>query len=262
MKIKSLSANLGAEVIGLDAALPLDQDQLQEIQAAFARYHLLVFREQQLNEDQLVHFSRYFAEPVESLHPTFKIPTHPVITKYSNMVGDDAEAIGAMAPEMIWHSDSYFTDNPNKATIFYSLISPEEGGETHFINMCAAYADLDEATQQEIANYKAYYKNAFIKRPPVLHPLVRLSTTGEKALFVNSHRALGIDGIDADIGLALLNRLYQHSIEPKRVYQHKWQDGDLAVWNNPTTMHCATTIAANQQRMLYRILTKGSLPVT
>lgn len=261
MKINHLSAQLGAEVLNVDASQPFEKNVLDLIKEAFANYHLLIFRKQILNEDQLVRFTEYFAEPVESLHPTFKVPTHPVITKYSNMLGEQAEPVGAMAPEMIWHSDSYFTDNPNKATIFYSLISPDEGGETHFVNMCSAYANLNEEAKRFIADRKAYYKNAFIKRPPVLHPLVRQAETGEKALFVNIHRALGIEGVESEEALTWLEMLYEHSIQPERVYKHKWQNGDLAVWNNPTTMHCATGIAADQRRMLYRILTRGELPV-
>lgn len=262
MRINSLSSELGAEILGVNAAEPMDASLLTAIKEAFAQHHLLVFRQQTLNEDQLVRFSRYFAEPVESLHPTFKVPTHPVITKYSNMLGDDQEPAGAMAPELIWHSDSYFTDNPNKATIFYSLVSPAEGGETHFVNMCAAYADLDDATKLKIEGKKAFYKNAFIKRPPVLHPLVRQAANQPKALFANIHRALGIEGMDAEEAMVLLHALYEHSTQPDSIYRHKWQDGDLAIWNNPTTMHCATDIPPNQQRLLYRILTKGELPVT
>ena len=262
MRINSLSSALGAEILEVNLAEPIDASLLVAIKAAFAQYHLLVFRRQTLNEDQLVTVSRYFAEPVESLHPTFKVPTHPVITKYSNMVNDNQEPAGAMAPELIWHSDSYFTDNPNKVTIFYSLLSPNEGGETHFVNMCTAYADLDEATKSKIENQKAFYKNAFIHRPPVLHPLVRQEANQPKALFANIHRALGIEGMETEAAMRLLHSLYEHSTQPERVYRHKWQDGDLAIWNNPTTMHCATEIPATQQRLLYRILTKGELPVT
>lgn len=262
MRINSLSSVLGAEIVGVNLAEAIDANLLATIKAAFAQYHLLVFRQQTLNEDQLVNFSCYFAEPVESLHPTFKVPTHPVITKYSNMISDNQEPAGAMAPELIWHSDSYFTENPNKATIFYSLVSPNEGGETHFVNMCTAYADLDGATKSKIEGKKAFYKNAFINRPPVSHPLVRREANQPKALFANIHRALGIEGMETEDAIGLLHGLYEHSTHSERIYRHKWQDGDLAVWNNPTTMHCATAIPANQQRLLYRILTKGELPVT
>lgn len=61
--------------------------------------------------------------------------------------------------------------------------------------------------------------------------------------------------------MILLQELYSHSIHSDRIYRHPWRDGDLLVWNNPTTMHTATPISKDQQRLLYRILTKGALPV-
>ena len=101
-----------------------------------------------------------------------------------------------------------------------------------------------------------------MNQPPVVHPLVRVHpVTKRKALFVNIHRALGIDGMDQDEALKLIKYLYQHATRADFVYQHKWHDGDLLIWNNPMTMHCATDIHESQERLLYRILTQGDLPV-
>ena len=141
--------------------------------------------------------------------------------------------------------------------------SPSHGGETHFVGTCAAYDRLDEGTKKLIAGKRAAYKNAFVNQPPVVHPVVRVHpVTKKEALFINIHRALGIEGMDNEEALKLLRDLYDHAINPAFVYQHQWQDGDLLVWNNPTTMHCATRIDPSQERLLYRILTKGDLPVT
>lgn len=262
IEFKDLSPQIGLEIIGLDISKPLNVEILDKLRDAYFDKHLLVIKFQKIKENDLVAFSKHFAEPVPSLNKRFKLASHPVITRYSNIRDDDDEPTGAAAPEFVWHSDSYFTDNPNKATIFYSKISPKVGGETHFVNMCTAYELLSDEMKQKIEGKKVFYKNAFIHRPPVAHPLVRINPiTHKKSLFVNIHRALGIDGLSIEESMNILNELYNQSIQPHLIYCHKWCDGDLLIWDNPSTMHTATPIPCDQQRLLYRILTKGDLPV-
>lgn len=262
LQIKTLSPQLGVEITGIDVSKTIENGTLDILKDAYEKYHLLVIRSQKLNEDELLFFSKYFAEPVISLYPKFKLPNYPVITRHSNILDEDDEPTGAAAPEFVWHSDSYFTDNPNKATIFYSIRSPVEGGETHLVDMCTAYDSLSDEIKKKIDGRKAIYKNAYIHRPPVVHPLVRTNPiTKRKALFVNIHRALGIENLDQDEAMILLKELYTHAIKEERIYRHKWRDGDLLVWDNPSTMHTATPISRDKKRLLYRILTKGSLPV-
>jgi taurine dioxygenase len=259
----NISPYLGIEVQDIDLAKPVDTCDLTKLLQQFDTFHLLVIRNQKLSEEQLIKVSKIFGEPVPALIPTFRLEAFPLITKHSNAKNENQLPTGVVAPEHVFHADSYFTANPNKATLFYSLKSPTNGGETNFVNMCFAYDNLDETTKKFIANKKAIYKNAYTNQPPVSHPLVRVHpVTRRQALFVNIHRALGIDGLDQEKALNLLQKLYSHATNPEFVYHHQWQDGDLLVWNNVTTMHCATAIDSSQERLLYRILTKGCLPVS
>jgi taurine dioxygenase len=258
-----LSAHLGVEITGVNLAETLAFNVVDKLLEQLAEHHLLLIRNQNLNEDELISVSHIFGEPVPALVPTYRLENYPVITRHSNTIDPKKLPTGAVAPEYVFHADSYFTANPNKATLFYSLKSPKLGGETHFVNMCLAYDTLDESTKNLIADKKASYKNAYINQPAVSHPLVRVHpSTGKKALFVNIHRAIGVDGLGEEEALSLLDSLYNHATKPEFVYQHKWCNGDLLVWNNPTTMHCATSIDDTEERLLYRILTKGDLPVT
>jgi len=225
-------------------------------------HHLLIIPNQSLIEHQLIQIAQFFGEPTPALVPTFRLANYPVITKHTNVKNEKKLAAGVIAPEYVYHADSYFTPNPNKTTLFYALKAPNVGGETHFVNMCIAYDTLDLDTKNLIADKLVYYKNAYINQPPVAHPLVRIHpTTKKKALFVNVHRALGVMDMEKVEGLALIERLYLHAITSEATYQHKWAKGDLLIWDNITTMHCATPINDDQERLLYRILIKGDLPV-
>lgn len=260
---KLISPNLGLEIVGVDISQKLTEDIIGELIELLAHHHLLIFRKQVVSENKFIEFSCSFGEPVPSLLPTFQLLGYPLISRHSNIKNDDDETIGAMAPEFFWHSDSYLTDNPNKATLLYSLISPREGGDTGFVNMNSAYEMLDNETKKTIAGRKAFYKNIYKNRPPVAHPLIRInSITHKKSLFVNKHRALGVENMPENEALDLLKNLYEFSIQPERIYKHKWQDGDFLIWDNSSTMHAATPISGNNKRLLYRILIKGELPIT
>ncbi len=231
----SVSSHLGVEIHGIDLT---ELDDFGPLLNELARSHLLIVRNQNLSEEQLVQISCKFGEPIPSLMPKFRLENYPVISRYSNAKGQNNEAAGAMAPEYVFHSDSYLLSNPNKETLLYSLKAPEFGGETFFVNMCTAYDLLEEDLKELLDGKKIFYKNAYLNQPPVAHPIIRTNPiTQRKSLFVNLNRALGIEGLDEKSGLDLIKFLYDHSVKPERIYKHKWHNGDLLIWDNPTTMH-------------------------
>src|SRR3990167_1112635 len=256
-RIQEINSSLGIEINSINLAKNASFS-INELTHLFAQHHLLIIRNQQLNEEQLIEISRLFGEPAPALVPTYRLEKYPLITRHTNVKDNDRLPKGVVAPEYVFHADSYFTSNPSKATLFYCLKAPTHGGETHFVDMCSAYDRLDAATKSFISDKKVSYKNAFVNQPAVSHPLVRIHPiTKRKALFVNIHRALGIDGMSDEDAIALVEKLYIHATEDEYVYKHQYRDGDLLIWNNVTTMHAATPIVDSEERLLYRILTKG-----
>tara|TARA_R110000868_G_scaffold353274_1_gene614510 strand:- start:5429 stop:6229 length:801 start_codon:yes stop_codon:yes gene_type:complete len=253
---------LGVEIDGLNTGEVDNSCDASELVELLDQHHLLVLREQRLTENQLIGVSRLFGKPVQALVPTHRLEDYPVITRHTNIKNEHQAPLGVIAPEYVFHSDSYFSANPSKVTLLYSLKAPDEGGETCFVDMCKVYDSLTESMKDAISDKRAIYKNAYINQPNVVHPMVRVHpVTKRHALFVNIHRALGIEGMEDESAIALLQELYDYSIQPRFVYKHVWRNNDLLVWNNPTTMHCATHISDSKERFLYRILTEGDLPV-
>ena len=56
--VRPIDAVLGAEVLGVDLAQPLNNDVFAALYDAFLRHHLLVFRAQLISDDQHVAFAR------------------------------------------------------------------------------------------------------------------------------------------------------------------------------------------------------------
>jgi taurine dioxygenase len=98
--------------------------------------------------------------------------------------------------------------------------------------------------------------------PDVVHPLVRTHPeTGRKALFVNEGFTIGIAGMPETAGKALLEKLFQHSVQPSRIYRHAWRAGDLVMWDNRCTMHHATEYDLRYTRAMHRTTVQGDRPV-
>jgi taurine dioxygenase len=97
----------------------------------------------------------------------------------------------------------------------------------------------------------------------VRHPIVmRHPVTGRKALYAVSGSSFGIDGMPDDEGLALLEELEAHALQPKYRLAVSYGVGDVAMWDNLSTLHSATLIDPEDPRTLWRITVKppGGLP--
>jgi taurine dioxygenase len=98
--------------------------------------------------------------------------------------------------------------------------------------------------------------------PDVAHPIVRTHpATGRKALYVTEGECIGIEGMPDDEGRPLIAELHAHCIRPEFQYRHKWQVGDLLMWDNATAMHLAVCdYALPERRLMYRTTVIGGVP--
>ncbi len=249
LNLKNIPIVSGVEVFIPSSEL-FEANILETLKSLLCKNYLLLLRNQSLDEESFIRLAEIFGEPIPSLMPLHRLEHYPVISKFTNVKGQN----GATSPEYVFHSDGYFTPNPNKITLLYSLKSPTSGGETCFINMCSVYQALDNSMKEFLQDKQVDYKNVYINQPPVKHPCIRIEP-------INKYKALGIEGIETNEALNIINKLYEFSTQDQFIYKHFWRDGDVAIWYNPTTMHCATPISDSETRLLYRILTKGDLPV-
>ena len=179
---------------------------------------------------------------------------------------------------MYWHTDGSWRRVTGQATIIYGEVVPDVGGETHFCDMYGAYERLDAQWKDRIANMRAIHNLDFsrtrrhgddpmtaeqrAKVPPVDHPVVRTHPeTGRKCLFLGDH-AESIVGMRYGEGRALIEELNALAVHPDLVWKHRWQQGELIVWDNRCTMHCATPYdPATQRRVVRRCTVLGEAPV-
>ncbi len=271
--IEPLSPVLGAAVSGLDLRLPLSEATKRAVYGAFIQYHVLCFREQQLNDEQQIAFTEQFGELER--HMASNIGTRNPLVHIVTNLDNDGNPTGKVASTG-WHSDKSFRSKPSLATILHAQTMPPEGGETCFADMVAAYEALPAAERAELDGVKVVHswkisrarmgivatREELADAPPMVHPLVRvIPETGRKALFMGEHAAY-FEGQPEDEGHQRLLALTAHAVEERFVYRHKWRQGDMLMWDNRCLLHRANPNfdAKKYPRVLHRTCLRGHAP--
>ncbi|MCW5604069.1 MAG: TauD/TfdA family dioxygenase [Burkholderiales bacterium] len=287
-------AALGAEIRGVDFALPVPEDVGAELRKAWASHLVLLIRGQQLDDGQLLAASTIFGPPHtaasrkyhldvgEKIDDRHMISRHPSITIISNLdeSGNPVRDNGGLGSyEVVWHTDNSYVEVPPAGSMLYSLEIPAEGGggDTSFNNQYLAYeelpADLKRAIEGRSQVHDSSRNSAGVLRPGVkmpttpeevrgpTHPLVRVHpVTGKRALYLGRRRTwpsnyiIGMPNAESE---ALLDRLWAHATQPRYAWTHKWRVGDVVLWDNRCCMHYRTEIDVNQRRVMHRTTIKG-----
>src|SRR2546427_2170132 len=145
---------LGAEVRGVDLG-KIQADEFESIYRAWVDHLVLLFRGQDLTDEDLITFSRRFGEldhaPIQESGRRF-VEGHPEIYIVSNVI-ENGEPIGSLgAGEAVWHTDMSYLDDPPKASMVYAVEIPSQGGNTYFCSMYRAYELLPGELRQQISN--------------------------------------------------------------------------------------------------------------
>ena len=286
LRVKPLSEFIGAEIQGLDLSHDIDQAVFKQIREAWLKHLVLVFRGQRLSDPQLVAFSRHFgdldfAPPNEASNAkgSARVQGMPEVTVISNVI-ENGVPIGALGDaEAEWHTDMSYNPVPPTASLLYSLEIPSSGGDTSFANMYAAYETLPAEVKDRIAGraatHDATYTSAgglrkgfkpvddVTKAPGARHPIIRTHPeTGRNALFLGRRRNSYIVGMAVDESEPLLDHLWKHATQARFTYRHRWQIGDLVVWDNRCAMHQRDSFDSKARRVMHRTQIKGgSVPV-
>jgi taurine dioxygenase len=153
-----------------------------------------------------------------------------------------------------WHTDSPWDQEICKGTQLYALEIPSYGGDTLFASMYEAYDTLPERLKARIDGLKAEHVYGGRSRrgnellepedrllPPAVHPVVRThEETGRKSLYANPTHIVRIQGLPETESEALIAELADHMVRTPAQYRHKWQKGDIVIWDNRCALHSAT----------------------
>ena len=278
LQIKPLSPALGAEICGVDLRDELSAETVAQIIDAWHEHLVLLFRDQELSEDDQIRFARHFGalqkrtRPPEAINE-FGHTKYPDLTMLVSNIRDNGKLIGSLPDgEMHFHSDQCYLEKPAAGTFLYAIEVPSQGGDTLFLNMYKAYETLPADIKARIDGRKALnaylydsttraangQKVDFTAHPHYVQPIVRTHpATKRKALYVNRLMTFTVEGMDEDDGSALLTTLFDHMERDQFIYAHHWRVGDLVLWDNRRTLHARTDFSDQERRMLRRYVVMG-----
>jgi len=274
----------GAEIRGVDLARPPTEEVHRVIEDALHRHVVIFFRNQRITPEQHIAFSRRFGPlEIHVLHQ-YMLPGHPEILVLSNVLDEAGRQIGLPDAGHTWHTDTSYRAKPSRSSVLYAHEIPhaDDGtplGDTRWANTAAAYDALPQDMKLRLEGLKAIHRYGSRARrgvsprarltaeqqamtPDVVHPVVRTHPyTGRKALYVFEGECVGIEGMPEDEALALFRSLQAHCIEERFIYRHRWQVGDIVMWDNCQSLHLATSdYRLPKRRLLHRTTIEGGVP--
>lgn len=252
-----------AEVKGIDLRQTPGPELCAEIDRAMDRYGVLVFRDQQIDDDQQMGFGQALG-PLEQDRATVDVHkmrlTHQQMNDISNLdvdgnllALDDRRRMFNLGNQL-WHSDSSFKATPAKYSMLHARVIPPEGGETEFADMRAAWDALPEKVKAQVKDlvtrhsliysrgqlgFEEYTEEEKQRFAPVRQRLVRWHPgSGRHSLYLSSH--IGeIEGWPRPEAMMLIRNLTEFATQRQFVYTHHWRQWDLVMWDNRCTMHRA-----------------------
>ena len=273
MIVHPLHTRFGAQIAGIDLKQVIDDALASSLRQCLADHAVLVFPGQGLDPAQFQTFGEVFGELMPQQFKSYTLEDFPFIG--FNSTNDLPRKNGKLQVR----GENYHTDHSNelcppRATALVAVQIPSVGGDTQFVDVRQAYDDLPPKLQQQVNGLRSLHvlqssrsPRSFTKLsdeerakiPSNLQPLVIAHPiSGRSALYLNTGRMEGIQGMPEQEAYDLINSLYEHATQSKYEYRHRWQVGDVAIWDNRSVMHQANVdYDPEQYRYLYRLMVSG-----
>lgn len=286
LEIVPTGAKLGAEIRGIDPSAKLDPDTQRKLRAALADHSVLLFRGRSLAVEDQIRFARCFgdlgaiADTLLGLgkrtHQPDEIPE--CVSVISNIEIDGKKIGGLGDGECFWHTDSGFTETPPSASVLHSVELPADGGNTAFLDMIDALetlpADLRALIEGQRIRHSQVYDSTGKKRPAYEevtditqapgpeHPIIRtIPENGKQCLYLGRRLSAYVVGLPVEESEALLDALWDHTVQDHRIWSHAWALGDTLVWDNRITMHHRDPFDPADRRRLHKVQVAGERPI-
>lgn len=274
LTITPISSALGAQIDGVDLTRPLSTQQRDAIEQALLEHQVIFFKDQSLTPQQQARFAANFGDL--HIHPIYpNVPEQPEVLVLDTAVTD-------VRDNAVWHTDVTFLPTPAMGAVLSAKQLPAFGGDTLWASAIAAFEGLSRPLQVLLDGLTAthdFTKSFPLERfgstpedflrwdqtrknnPPLSHPVVRTHpVSGRKSLFVNEGFTTKINELSEAESEAILKLLFAHSIRPEYTIRWRWQENDVAFWDNRVTQHYAVDDYRPNRRVMHRATILGDAP--
>jgi alpha-ketoglutarate-dependent taurine dioxygenase len=242
--------------IDLDLREPLTIAEQEAIRDLLFTTGAIVARDQHLSMEDHVRVGRYFGPVLES--------EGDGIGYISNVKGKGN--LGNL--ELAYHCDLAFTPYPSIMTSLHAVEVEDGRSSTRLASGMRAYALLpaelksrleglaatcawppDQTARSIGSKKKIPHWAPRVVRPVVIgHPV-----TGVPLLTVTEQQSVRVEGMAEEESDALLKELFAYLYRADNVYEHRWYNGDLLIWDNIAVQHARGHLAGAGRRTLQRV---------
>ena len=274
LTITPISSALGAQIDGVDLTLPLSEEQRTAIEQALLKHQVIFFKDQSITPQQQARFAANFGDL--HIHPIYpNVPEQPEVLVLDTAVTD-------VRDNAVWHTDVTFLPTPAMGAVLSAKQLPAFGGDTLWASGIAAFEGLSKplqvlldgltathdftksfplerfgSTPEDLARWEQTRKN----NPPLSHPVIRTHpVSGRKSLFVNEGFTTKINELSEAESEAILKLLFAHATRPEYTIRWRWQENDVAFWDNRVTQHYAVDDYRPNRRVMHRATILGDAP--
>jgi taurine dioxygenase len=277
----------GARITDIDLH-DLKPDEVHPLKVALAEHAVLVVRDQSLDAEEFLALGEKFDPLQHSIQDQWFHREHPEILLLSNII-ENGKPIGqADSNDGLWHTDHSYMVRPTGYTFLYAVETPPVGSDTLFASTRHMYDQLSDEEKDKFDDIEITYSSVKLtetvyethkketglatkvrlteeqkqKYPDVTHPLVRTHPVdGKTGLYFGAYQSAYIKGMKREEGEALVKNLVVRATRPENVYAHRWQPGDLVVWDNRCALHAGTAYdRQHHRRLVWRITTESEQP--
>jgi len=274
LTVTPISSALGAQIDGVDLTRPLSLEQRDAIEQALLQHQVIFFKNQVITPQQQARFAANFGDL--HIHPIYpNVPEQPEVLVLDTAVTD-------VRDNAVWHTDVTFLPTPALGAVLSAKQLPAFGGDTLWASGIAAFEGLSKplqvlldgltathdftksfplerfgSTPEDLARWEQTRKN----NPPLSHPVVRTHpVSGRKSLFVNEGFTTKINELSEAESEAILKLLFAHATRPEYTIRWRWQENDVAFWDNRVTQHYAVDDYRPNRRVMHRATILGDAP--
>jgi alpha-ketoglutarate-dependent sulfate ester dioxygenase len=271
---RPLAGRIGAQIDNIRLAGDMPDVTIAAIKAALAKYKVIFFRNQHLDDTEQERLAARFGDLVGH-------PTSPARSGSAAILELDSTDGRGRADR--WHTDMTFVDAYPKISILRAVVIPANGGDTVWANTVAAYEGLPPALKTLAENLWAVHSNLYdyaAARPQASaaakkryeevftatvyeteHPVVRVLPSDERSL-VLGHFVRRFVGYSQSDSTHLFEMLQSHVTGLENTVRWRWNAGDVAMWDNTATQHCPINDYGDQKRVVRRSTVRGEVPVS
>ncbi|NNL84582.1 MAG: TauD/TfdA family dioxygenase [Myxococcales bacterium] len=286
LEIHPLPEALGARVAGYEPSQSLDVEAKGLLLRALRRHMVLIFRGHSApSEEEFVCFGRSFGELAPGAEIFGDVSNHPEIIPITNQHNERGEPLGtASSVKLNWHHDYSYLPRTAKETFLQALLIPEAPCDTHFCDSYTALESLPTDLANRLRELEAHHDidgsvpeedQEFLEAELAkkrqrhrregrgqrghwrhVHPMVRRHPeSGREVLYISQGMTSRVEGLPESESRDLLEALFEHQLREEFIYSHRWQAGDMVLFDSFGVLHARDRFDPKERRYLRQMST-------